>query len=257
MNRYVLLMSVAAICVFAASLAEAAPTATVSLVNPGSGYVSPGGTVRVTSMSAFSDVTSVYYNAGYVDFSAGVYNLNVTGATAFEDFLNGPTKSFCIDLWDSAPKDDPKPYSIVDVWEAPDAGAGPMGGAKASDITKLLSKYWVNKSLSPLEAMAIQSAVWEIVDENASSYDLDAGQFQTFGDSSDTSTVKYRAEQMLAGITTGWTGSETLYPFVALSNPGNSMPQWQDYVVLVPIPGAVLLGLLGMAVAGTKWRKHA
>ena len=64
---------------------------------------------------------------------------------------------------------------------------------------------------------------------------------------------------MLTSITTpgaGW--------YVALSNPSMSDLDWengdrtyQDYLVRVPVPGAVLLGILGLGAAGMKLRKSA
>lgn len=241
MKHYILFMSVIAICVLAVIPARAAPLGSADVK-----YDSVTGSVYIRSSSVG--------NLGSV--GAGIYNLEVKNASpTFGGYLGdgsstpAPVQSFCIDLWDGAPSDFEE-YHIMNLWDAPDAAAGPMGTTKADDLTKLLSKYWVGQNPNAAEATAIQAAVWEIVDElSSNSYDMDAGQFQIAD-----GAAKTLAGQMLAGMAT-YTGP--LYTFAGLSNWGHSVPQFQDYVVLVPVPGAVLLGLLGMSVAGLKLRKYA
>lgn len=63
-----------------------------------------------------------------------------------------------------------------------------------------------------------------------------------------------------AATTAGWpdTGPYRVLNLYALGNPdheGYPLNYRQDYIVKVPVPGAVLLGMLGFCVAGLKLRK--
>ena len=56
--------------------------------------------------------------------------------------------------------------------------------------------------------------------------------------------------------------SKTGYAYIVAFDTGNDT-DYQDFIALiegpapVPVPGAVLLGMLGLSVAGVKLRKHA
>ena len=73
-----------------------------------------------------------------------------------------------------------------------------------------------------------------------------------------TSAVKDKANEMLASITDGAAFGGK---YVGLSNDDVNYPKepgnYQDWVVKVPVPGAVLLGLLGLSAAGIRLRKYA
>ena len=64
----------------------------------------------------------------------------------------------------------------------------------------------------------------------------------------------------LPGLAKGlWTDSEYIFAWEDLWNGGDQ--DFTDFVVMVesivPVPGAVLLGILGLGVVGLKLRKHA
>jgi len=156
--------------------------------------------------------------------------------------LNGKVDSFCTDIIDTAYSS----YSIYDVSplaETPDAAGGPMGATKARDLAELLYTNWT-PILSAQTAANIQAAVWEIVNEDSSTYNVSTGNLTVSGGG------VVSAANTLLGALTGvgdYTGM-----FVGVSSDSH-----QDYVVKVPVPGAILLGLLGLGVAGLKLRKFA
>ena len=135
------------------------------------------GTVNVHELNTNPGVTAGITSTGFKSGPAvyiGVYNLQLTGVAGvparMTPYLNGNVQSFCIDLWDlSAPST--APYLVKTLDEVPDAQEAPgndgMGPVKAGYLATLLNKYWVG-GLSNNEAAALQSAVWEIVDEDRS-----------------------------------------------------------------------------------------
>ena len=199
--------------------------------------VGPGGAMTITSSGHNGAVLT------------GVYNLSLMNATnTFDGYLDdGPVDAFCIDVWDYAPGSFQQ-YNIMSLDAAPDPGAGPMGATKASHLAQLLDNYW-NGPLDNITASAIQIATWEVVDENTDSfYSLTSGNFKVSGNA-DVMTL---ANTMLGSITTG----SPFNNYVALSN-STTENKYQDYVVKTPIPPSVIIGLIGMGVAGLKLRKFA
>jgi len=194
-------------------------------------------------------ITSSGYNGGaYV----GIYKINI--AAPGYGMLVGDLDSFCIDLWDKSTPDYHE-YQVLPLDEAPDPGAGPMGSTRASYLAELLNKEWV-AGLTSTERAALQAAVWEVVDEGRggdvpapSAFDVTDGTFRVSGDTA----VIEMANDMLDSITDG----ASFASYLALSDDTLSgvLGQWQDYVVRVPLPAAVLLGMLGLGAAGLKLRK--
>jgi hypothetical protein len=211
-------------------------------------------TVVLKEVSTNPGDTMTIYTSGY-DGGAwvGVYNLNIL-APGY-GALKGDVQSFCIDVWDSSPSSY-QTYTVVPLDQAPDPGAAPVGGmgdAKARLVAQLLDKYWQG-TLTTTEAVAIQLAVWEIVDDalsiNPTSYDVTTGGFYATGNSA----ALTRANVMLDSLTAGG-ASHGSYRGLTNSTTGGILGTYQDYVVRVPIPGAVLLGLLGLGAAGARLRR--
>jgi hypothetical protein len=239
------LLFLAALCAFLASPAMA----DLMVAEIG---ISPGLTVHITSTG--------YNGEGLV----GVSQLQITGSGALG--LDGVVDAFCIDLWDGVPED-PAVYLPKDLDKAPDPGAAAlgMGTAKARRLAELLNAHWNGDLDTDIEGTALQIAVWEIVDESLVadplSYDVRSGTFSV-------SQALYGADPLdeARGFANDWlralsVGGVDFDNYLALSNHETeetaALGLYQDYVVRVPVPAAVLLGMLGLSVAGVRLRKYA
>ncbi len=188
---------------------------------------------------------------------AGVYNLNIIDSGI--PGLDGAQQAFCIDVWDVNPTSYAE-YDPVALGDAPDPGAGPMGAVKARQLAQLLDAWWNSDLDTDIEGAALQSAVWEVVDEgseDADDYDVTVGDFRVLAGNSNINAARTLANTMLKSINTGIDFSG----YLALTNHETdetaALGKYQDYVVKVPVPAAFILGLLGMSVAGIRLRKHA
>lgn len=224
--------------------------------------------------------------------TAGVYNLSVHSATyhPFDDqYLGDGTttpysiEGFCIDIFDSVPPGY-ELYDIASLDSVPDLEAAPadgMGVAKAGYIAQLLDTYWTdwsivaNRTLNSITyteaemAAAMQVSIWEILDEAlpddptpvppSGGWDVGTGEGTFYLSAMSSADVKAAANWMLDEIIR--LGVASYGNYLGLSNPlsSDTKPdnEWQDFVVRVPVPGAVLLGMLGLAIAGVKLRKFA
>lgn len=206
---------------------------------------------------------------GGTSVQAGAYNLNlsnVSGVPAWwEAPLTGEVQGFCIDIWDPSSTDN-LGYDVLPLALAPDPQAAPfegMGALRAAYMGELLDTYWVG-SLTNLEAAALQVAVWEIVDEGSQvlgdpdpfawSTSLNSGNFYV-----GNVLVANRADEMLAAIVADKQAT-VVGNYVGLGNPMAQDPKgedFQDYVVRVPVPAAVWLGVLGLSAAGLKLRRRS
>lgn len=210
----------------------------------------------------------------------GQYRVDIQGDTG--DIIGAPgiVNVFCIDVWDWAPSS-PVTYTLKSLDQAPDTGAGPMGSVRAGYLATLLNTYWDPDNWSNATsrtfdlgsgnveytanqvAASVQAAVWEIVDEfntdttgyggdtiTVTDWDVETGLFYISGND----VVQDIANLMLSNVV--GIGASSFNNYRAVSN---SVDCWhyQDYVVRVPIPGAVLLGMLGLGAAGLKLRRFA
>jgi hypothetical protein len=186
----------------------------------------------------------------------------------FSDYLD----TFCIDF-DGAPPttgSPPNPYKlyVTDLEEAPmPTGDSEMGGVRANALAKLwgyvATTYggvqpdfdWSSESpsvadgLNPIQAAAMQAAIWEIVLEDLGSIgDVENGAFGS-DDWSFIEEVVTEANGFLANAAS-WTGTSAYLGALVAYDPDNDT---QELVGLFagPVPepttaGLMLLGLLGL-----------
>ena len=220
--------------------------------------------------------TVMYYEPGGVPVYAGlnvlrISNLNLTGSPSLPSespLSEGFHLAFCIDLYDMKPPVSTS-YDVVSLDAAPDAisepgGAG-MGMSKAAYIAELLNTHSYG---TKIEAAAMQIAIWEIIDEDygdrdhdgipgPSGWNVSSGQGNFYLDTTQT------MEEAVADLANTWlsalpetTPTTSFSAYTALSNDLGYKGDQQDFV-LVPVPAAVLLGLIGLGAVGLKLRQYA
>lgn len=197
-----------------------------------------------------------YAGVSYIQSTSLVPSATPLPDGAYANF-GGVLVGFCIDLYDPAPAIlPPAEYEVLSLNEAPDpmAAVSGMGEIKAKQIARILQTN--NYHESDEVAAAMQIAIWEILDEehavfsqSANALDVTTGDFKLIGDAS----IATLANNMLGGL--GDVSSVDYSRYIALSS-SDGKGSYQDFVV-VPVPAAVLLGMLGLSVVGVKLRKFA
>jgi hypothetical protein len=178
------------------------------------------------------------YGSGKSTFSgnayAGVVNILADGT---------PMDAFCIDPFHFSSSSS-LTYNIVDLQDAPKDGLiydGPMGVIAADKISKLWAMAY-SPTLSPLNAAALQLAIWEVVGGNY---------FQWNDPAPLVYDVYDEAQSLLDRLATYQGAGADLVALKSVDQRG------QDYVVArVPDGGATAallgLGLLGLSVVRRK-----
>jgi hypothetical protein len=234
----------------------------------GPALAGPYGTVELKETNVTPRITRNIYGPGFaggVNAYVGKYNWALRNADLDVDNdgdVDGDdnpfgmqgigdisTSGFCIEMQYST--GNYRQYSIIDLWDAPEI-AGPggqdMGVTKADYIRELWDAQYDSIGTSNTRAAAFQAAVWEIVYEDAQVWDVNAwdsddlannSSFKIAGDDDDS--VVSLAQGWLDALQ-GIGGNRNL---VAVSN-----DSYQDYVVEVPAPGAIVLGMMGLGLAG-------
>lgn len=222
--------------------------------------ISPSGSVMIYAKN---------YLTGH-NTSAGVFNFDITNVNitnpGYDSSLPLMEWGFCIEMQPSSTGN--QPYQIHTLEQAPQnqgPGGLAMGITKADYIRELWAIVNPSPAMTSLQAAAMQVAIWEIVYEDTES-SWDVGSWVTGDDESFGITV---GDGNVITTANGWLnqldGEGPLANLVGLvSAPIDSAAAaltssdgFQDYVVEVPIPGAVLLGMLGLGMAGIKLRKFA
>lgn len=173
--------------------------------------------------------------------------------------------TFCVDIWDWSSAD-AIPSQVIPLSLAPDKHQepdvpGPMGVQRARLLAELLEEHWPTVGLPSdnpnpnITAAALQAAIWEIVNEPVPSdrlgYDVNGGVFYLDGGGADQVEARRIANSWLHSLDESLAGVDDSDYLAVTSVRG------QDYLVRVPIPGAVLLGMLGLSAAGLKLRRWA
>jgi len=227
-----------------------------ALADYGTVDVAYDGTVGTSVFIDLAPAGAVYKTVG-----AGEVKLELSGST-YPLLSNGFAKAFCLDLYDYSSYGAHE-YRIVDLDESPitqNAGAiSPtnMGVTAAQNLGALLNNNWKDAVLvNGIQKAALQLAVWEVVYDTPSGYDLTAGAFQAW---STNDSIEGAAQGMLDNIGTGLTDYNKYY--LALASEASiygsgPVGLYQDWVVRVPAPSAFLLAMLGFGVAAKKLRQR-
>jgi hypothetical protein len=192
----------------------------------------------------------VPFSVGGQEFQAvsGAYRFHKVSSTGEGDLLPDPFCGFCIEpdipIWDGS-------YDVVMPEDAPNPGflgGGQMGPAKAFDLSELwgrfFNKAWCVDDGSTLDdnyaAAAFGIAIWEIIIENPSGYDVTSGFFAV--DLSLPDAIIDAANQMLCALTGDF---ENMANLRVLTDDKYG----QDILVEVPEPGGLVMvgsGLLAL-----------
>ena len=196
---------------------------------------------------------------------SGLWNLQIDNAVetdgvtplAFPGYgVLDDTVAFCIDIIDPL-STSLNPYNVVSLDDVPDPAAGPMGDAKARLVGELLNTNWGYGSITNSHAAALQLAAWEIVNEDSGVLALSGGNKGNFYVTTSDATTLSNAQSMLDAIGTGADYDMYIGLYHPIPGTPGDKDQYQDYLVRVPVPAAVILGILGLGVVGIKLRKYA
>ena len=157
--------------------------------------------------------------------------------------------TFCIEPLEFLGAGDFITYNLVSL----DQGAtniGGMGATKANYVSELLYRFYPDLSVAPSAVLgaAVQAAIWEIVRETSSTFDLTTGAVQFANWSDDAARVL--AASMLSQLTGSGPYLDTIQ---ALALSGGT----QDVLVQVtPEPSTFLLFGSALALFGLRRRKR-
>lgn len=186
---------------------------------------------------------------------AGQLRHELSNGTGYGAWLNGETVTYCTDLTQHVTSTR-QTYDLVTVADIPDSS--PMGVAKSNAIHDLYVQAGATPLLSGANrdlTSAFQLAIWEIVTDynpgvGLSSLNLSTGGFRA---------TRTDGSALWSAVTSQ---VNTLFAAVGNVNP-NSGPSLvglrsecaQDQVTLIPAPGAVALGGLGMLCMTARRRR--
>ncbi len=203
--------------------ASSAATVTVDYQNASNPFGSP-------NLSRYVRISSPQYNGGT---RAGPFRL--TGDGGMGDFV-----AFCVDLG----------KYLANGQSYTTASNSNFGGAVDTNIDKLFTSAYSGVS-TQVEGAAFQVALWEIITDTGSGFDLTSGNFsvQLAGYSA---AVINQASSYLSGLASAATGGYNL----TFLNSGTS----QNLVTVSPVPLPAAAGMLGfgvLALFGLRRRKNA
>jgi hypothetical protein len=232
------------------------------------------GKVYVKHTGVSPSRTATIYGRNFengIGVHAGVYRHTYRMVSGADEYRELRPWGFCIEFNYSTSAE--KLYDVRTLEQAPD-DQGPAGGYMSTAKADYLRELWADvaaaqgvannelaSALDATEAAAMQLAVWEIIYEDkagasgygAGNWDVtvrdDTDKSNSFKATSGTSAVLTQANNWLALVTgSGATPGPSLIALVHTDH--------QDYIT-IPVPGAVLLGILGLGAAGLRLRKFA
>ncbi|MBL9120095.1 MAG: VPLPA-CTERM sorting domain-containing protein [Phycisphaerae bacterium] len=215
-------------------------------------------------------LTNVHYdaNASWNAGAASSFNAIHVGEHLFHiGGLNYST--FCVQLYEGLNVGSTVCFDEVDVASVPDAPPepGPMGAIKATLIQDL---YWrfhdfatdesVDSATANLRNAAFQLAIYELSHENfdagsagdaLAQIDLDQGAFQAAGRSQTAGSAE--AVQLAADMLAALGGDG--FHFFGSGLKGLTNPDYQDQLIVVPLPAVAGMALAGLGIVGMARRR--
>lgn len=186
-----------------------------------------------------------------------LYTVNSVSGPFASYFSVGQSLSvFCTDFFDNANSGN---YTFQDLSDAPQPGTYQMGEDRAALISGLYGA-WHDNLATANEFAAFQLAIWEIAfedefDGTLGSLDLESGQFFSDGSiagNAERGNILAIGHQMIEDAWQLYEDGEGLSLLAATSN------NHQDFIVIIPLPAPVWMGLAGLVgVAALRRRRKA
>jgi hypothetical protein len=190
--------------------------------------VSPGGTLFISHDAGESDN----------EVGGGLFNWSRTGGSWAGPGGVGNFISMCIETTEHIGNGNSYTYQVVNLGDAPTSQSPGMGNAKAALVRELFGRFY-HAGMTSDEAVAMQAATWEIVNDDG--LDLADGDFRVGVGGNVTAGIQTSIQNMLDALD----GTGPKLAMRAMVGDGI-----QDQVFIVPTPGGMaLLGMGGLVMA--------
>ena len=217
------------------------------------------GITTASSMASSITLNQVGQNGLFFGNSSLTANTTLSGtiyvgAFTWQDSGGNDYLTFCTEL--AQQTNNPTTFDFNDVADAPVPGGG-MGEYRAGLIQSLYDNHYGSAFSSRTESAAFQLAIWEIVHETGveegGSYDLNVavGDFRVTGGNVQNEQDGFgQSAVSLANTWLSGLSSVDVTTLVALTN-----EQYQDQILLIPLPAPVLMAGIGLLAVPLVRRK--
>lgn len=200
------------------------------------------------------------------NLSTGIGANQWSGSLSNPAPFNGTFSTYSIDLEDEIHTTDTYTFTTASLANAPQNSAypgfnGPMGAAKANEISELYAQDYSNSLTDTNHMAAFQLVVWNIVYDTDDSVSPGAGTFYAVSGADNNSTAIAIANNYLTTLTSSPTTNEI---FGLIGQPIGTVPGGagaEDQVVIdpdgVPEPGSLGLLASGSTVVALRRRRGA